>query len=363
MAFPPLGRIKDAYRSMQATLLRAVNDLDSTEEAPRHSGELAYGLRRLRAALRGDAAIRGASAAARERAEVDAFVESLRRPLLRYCEGLVRQSGGIGRSVALATDRHVDADDLAQEVWTKTLRYLAGSGGDRVADDEHFRRLLRRTAKTIYLDRMTKGGAPSHILELDAPLVFSTGTGAATGEGEERALRDTLAAPRAAVPAELLFLDDERYAPLIEILFSDPERFHRTYRRKHQRRPRQYQAFVLYQLGIFFRVEAVSADARSKAGAASADTEEGAQLMQELIEQYVTLLGIPEAMWQPVARAATLSGERSAAEGDADGSGFDERIMEAVNAVCGTNVRAANMLAVLRYELNQFVEWEKEGAR
>jgi len=286
---------------------------------------------------------------------VDALIDDLRRPLLRYCEGLTRQTGGRGsQAAAIGTGRGIDAEDLAQEAWTKALRYLAGPGGDRVGDDDHLKRLLRCAAKSVFLDRVTKGGAPTRILELDAPLAGSGGSG--SGDGEDRSLLDSLAVSTTQRRTEGLsgglLLADERYAPLIEHLFNDEEGFHRTYRRKHQRRPRQYQALVLYQLGVFYRAEVMDTGDAEAVGAQDAT---GAQLMESLIDQYVGLLSIPEERWRPVALAAAVTGE--------DGAGVHEPILAAVNAVCGTNIRAANMLAVLRYELNQFAEGGKEGAQ
>ena len=291
---------------------------------------------------------------------VDALIDDLRRPLLRYCEGLTRQTGGRGsQSAAIGTGRGIDAEDLAQEAWAKALRYLAGPGGDRVGDDDHLKRLLRCAAKSVFLDRVTKGGAPTRILELDAPLAGSGGSG---GDGEDRSLLDSLAVSMTqqqrqrteGVPGGLL-LADERYAPLIDHLFNDEEGFHRTYRRKHQRRPRQYQALVLYQLGIFYRSEVMETGDTAAAASLPAPDATGADLMESLIDRYVGLLNIPEERWRPVARAAAVTGD--------EGGGVHEPILAAVNAVCGTNIRAANMLAVLRYELNQFAEGGKEGAK
>ncbi|MBC8103791.1 MAG: hypothetical protein H7Z41_14545 [Cytophagales bacterium] len=302
----------------------------------------------LRAALRQESAGKTAAAAR----AIDALIARLQGPLLQYCDGLARQSAG--SRTALATDRRVDGEDLAQEAWTKALRYIAGSGGDRIADDDHLQRLLRCAAKTLFLDRVSRGAAPRAIVELDAPA-----NQGAYGESGERSLIETLAAPLvtgpvggAASPAGLFF-QDERYAPLIEQLFTDEAGFHRAYRRKHQRRPRQYQAFVLYQFGLFFRDEAATP---------SGGAGEGAVEMGHLIERYAALLGIPKDTWQAVSEAALASAALGPAPTDTvSDATLDEPLLAVVNERCGTNIRAANMLAVLRYEMNQFVEGRKEG--
>jgi DNA-directed RNA polymerase specialized sigma24 family protein len=321
------------------------------------------GVRVLKALLRCEP--EGRTAAATR--AVDALVAELRTPLLRYCEGLARQGRGDSRWAALATDRRIDAEDLAQEAWTKCLRYLAGAAGDRIRDDEHLRRLLRCAAKTIFLDRVTKGSAPAQIVELDAPM-RSNAHGA--GGDARSSMADMLVAPiggHGAPPeggrVDLMFLHDERWIPLIEFLFRDEAAFHRMYRRKHQRRPRQYQAFVLYQLGVFYRAE-VGADAD--------DGRVAAATVSHLIRRYISLLGISERQWAPIATAAV--GERGTVGHPEDdpGSpdGIDLSIASAVNSICGTNIKASNMLAVLRYEMNQFVAMspassvrEKEGAQ
>ncbi len=256
----------------------------------------------LRAALRGDADGKRARLSVEDAAAplLDAFGDGL----LRFCNKLAR---GAPRA-------RLEGEDLAVLAWEKVLRYLAGANGDRVQSDEHFGRLLRTIARSRLLDILDR--CPEDFVELDAPL---------DADGTPLTRAELLADP-GATPEESLLPKGGTYLTLVEELFTDEERFRKTYRQKNQRHPRNYKALVLYHLALHWREEV---------GREGAEDPRAAAFIRQLVE----LLGIPAALWGPVERAAAAP---------------DAVLLAAVNAVCGTNLREPATLKVLRHEMNRF---------
>jgi hypothetical protein len=217
----------------------------------------------------------------------------------------------------------LEAEDLALLAWQKVLRYLAGPCGDHVKDDLHCGRLLMTAARSCLLDALGQC-ARENVIELDRPL---------GEEGFSPTRAELLADPRATAEAQLL-PGDSVYLKLVEALFTDEECFNRTYRQHNQRRPRNYQALVLYQIGEHWRDEVGQTLVEDPRRAA-------------LLRHYVALLGIPAALWACVEKAA-MAPEPEPQSSHAAG------LLAAVNAVCGTNLRDQATLKVLRHEMNKF---------
>lgn len=271
----------------------------------------------LRAHLRASVPSGGASYAHDEavRRLVDAFSE----PLLVFCKRLARGCPQAG----------LDGEDLAALAWSKTLRYLAGPRGERVTDAEHFLRVLNTTARQALLDALEKQ-PQERPLELDAPV---------RGDGNLESLGERLAHPRPTPEACLLPADSD-YLALVEELFTDPEGFHKTYRQKDRRTPRQYQALVLYQVGTLWREEVGTDEIR--------DPERA-----RFIRDWLHLLGVKPEQWESIERAARQPGPE-------DNREFCPALAEAVNAVCGTHLRSLNLLRVLRHEMNRFAAQRRQ---
>lgn len=260
------------------------------------------------AALR--AALRGQDRTSRHAVEAAAapLIDACQVRLLRACDHLARSAPHTGWEGA----------DLASEAWEKTLRYLAGVHGDRVQDAEHFERLLLRAARSRFLD-ILDACSGRRVEALDEPL----------GEGPSSATRGDRLPDPAATPEEWLLLSDGLYLLLVEELFLDAPGFHRKYHQKDQRHPRQYQAFVLYQIACCFREEAGVGE--------TADPR-----MAGCIRRWVHLLGVPEPAWKGIETAAMAP------------DGGDGPLFAAVNLACGTNLRSRATVSVLRHEMNKF---------
>lgn len=274
---------------------------------------------RLREALRGtdERALDGAAGPVLER---------MYRPLLRYCEALLRG--------APAARRIMDGEDLALEAWHKTLRHLRGERGDRIADPEHFERLIRCAARSILLDMLDRPSTAMHhatveMTERDADETSMTGRS-----------RDHLVTPEAGT-----FLTDRRHVQLVEMLFTEETRFRNEFRQANQRHPRHYRALVLYELGDFLREEA------------GGDPGPGSEYMTRMMRRYVRLLGVPEDDWQRIETAAL-----SPQEEEESGSDLVPALRDAVNEVCGTRLTGRAFLSVLRYEMNRFATGANTGA-
>lgn len=296
----------------------------------------------LRAAQQSVQAGAGPAAAAAAGAAVETAAQPLiresYRPLLHYCAALLlRLSPRIGAQM--------EAEDLAQEAWRKSLQYLAGPSGDRVETGLHFARLLRRVARTSLLDTLDAAHHAVPTVEMDAPTKsYRDSGGSAAGTRGER-LTGTAASQRS--PESLLLPRDGKYLRLVEELFTDPEGFHRRYRQQNQRQPHQYQALALYQIAMLAHEQ--------QAGTASSGGGDAG--MMYWIRHHVALLGISEPLWRRVEQAVARSAERhSDINNPAEESDPDMGILEAVNEICGTRLRTRAHLSVLRHEMNRFAE-------
>ncbi len=283
----------------------------------------------LRAALRaqtdrGAAALDDAAAA---------LLEAFEDTLLGTCRRLTTAASWSG----------IDADDLAQEAWLKTLRYLAGERGDRVEDAEHFGRLLMKAAKTQFLDMLAQRSGKMPV-ELDAPIGGSSGGGEDSASTTRRA---DLLADKGASAAELLLPKDSQYLLLVEELFVNEAQFRLIYRRKDSRHPRNYKALVLYQIGMHWREEV-------GVGAVAQDPQ-----MADYIRNWVALLGVPSDAWEEIEQAAKAPGPPA----DENSTGVCPVLLEAVNRVCGTHLKDRRILAVLRHEMNQFAAQRRREPR
>lgn len=251
---------------------------------------------RLREALR-----TGDEREVREAAEP--LIERLYAPLLDYCDRLVRSGR---RPIG------VEGDDLAQEAWATALRRLASEESEGVRDEFHFERLLRRIAKSRFLDCLDRQTRRNEA-ELDSPPVGSV--------DESDGWYDELKASETA-EGDLFFGGEGTLLPLVEALFAGDDVFRYACRRTPRRRPKYYRALVLVSLGDY---------ARNEIGAAQGDAA-------ELLRRYVALLGIAAEDWAAV-EAAAYGQENGAA------------LLAAVNARCGTAIADRAVLSVLRYEL------------
>ena len=243
------------------------------------------------------------------------LIQSFGERLLQLCRRLTRG----------APHAALEADDLAVLGWHKILRYLAGPGGDRVADDAHFGRLLMTAARSCLLDALEQR-ARQDAIELDRSL----------GQGASAATPADLLADTEATAEQLLLPRDSAYLKLVEELFTDEARFSRTYRQPNQRRPRNYQALVLYQIGEHWREEVGQTKITDPRRAA-------------LIRHYVALLGIPARLWASVEKAA-MTPEPEPEQRSSHSAG----LLAAVNAACGTNLSGQTTLKVLRHEMGRF---------
>lgn len=331
----------------------------------------------LRAALRDEAAASAARAHGMNRpasplppqqaleAATRPLYASLFKPLVRSCEQRLGKRG--------SAHAGMDAQDLAILAWHKMMRYLAGPNGERVQDEEHFLRLLKAAAGTLFLDALDEqkrkagpGGLP---LELDAPVPGSGVTGTTYADLVNDTMASvaaiTAAAPESS-PDAFALPKDSRYLALVEELFSgDEAAFRRKYKAVNHRHPRQYRALIMCQLGLFFREEA------GRGGRKDA-------VMARCIRGWVATLGIPPEVWAQVERAATqeeakadehASGEhadlkppedRGSESSGGKGSGgsrdyLPSGLLSVVNSIYGTNITGAKMLAVLRHDLNKIL--------
>jgi hypothetical protein len=259
----------------------------------------------------------------------DLLIERCYQPLLRYCESLVRSSSAL-------RDR-VEGADIAQDAWTKVLRYLRGDQGERIHDDEHFFRLLRSAARTRFLDLLSSQRASTRtleIVELDAPELSAGGERLSGTRGDR-------VPGNAIVPDVLQFGADGRYQTMIELLFGDEAGFRRSSRKPIRRRLPQYRAYVLYQLGLHFLREAFDPEDPS-------DCRDPG--VARLMRRFVDLLGVPAGWWSAVEEEIESAVERRATEETVHAT-----LLNVVNGLCGAALQSGNPLAVLRYELNGYV--------
>lgn len=243
----------------------------------------------------------------------DPLIERLSAPLLAYAERLVASA---------SHPLPAEGADLVQDAWLAALRRLAGDGAP--TSEEHLIRFLRRTIKNRFLDHLDRRVRHREV-ELDAPHRSPESASHAVPV----TLIDTLVA-RERSDGTVLFGADGCLLPLVEAVFAGNAALVARCGQKPKRHARQYQALVLFHL----------AELRSEL-----DPEDfyGAVLLR----RYMDLLGVPDALWQPV--------EASVRRGD----GEAERLA-AINALCGTRVRDRAALSVLRYELHRLA---RSGAR
>lgn len=237
-------------------------------------------------------ALRSGLGAAIDRAAAP-YIAQLRLPLAAYADRLVRSSW---RPLGL------EGDDLVQEAWLRTLRYLTEPGGEAIQTGEHLRRLLLRMIKQRFLDMLNRAEGRDDQDYGEAQLEQAGGS-SDIGEG-------------------LLWLEAGTRQTLIGALFAGEEEFRAACRQKPKRRTRHYQGYVLYTLARFYQSEVLS---ESQAEA--------------LFARYVALLGIQAADWAALETVAARPGA-----GEAE-------LMQAVNALCGTSLTDRGTLSVLRYEL------------
>jgi hypothetical protein len=265
-------------------------------------------------------ALRGTDARALDEA-AGPIMDRMYRPLLRYCDALLRGAPAVRRSM--------EGEDLALEAWHKSLRHLRGERGDRIVDDQHFERLLRVAARSILLDALDRPATTLHgsTVEIDER------------DADERSASGVRPPDPLGRPEALLFLGDHRHLQLVELLFTQESRFRTEFRQTNQRHPRHYRAMVLYELGAFLRSEAVGGR-----------SDEGTDYMIRLMRRYVSLLGVPPDEWRRIETAALAPlSEAEEAEND-----LIPPLRDAVNAVCGTRINGRAFLSVLRYEMNRF---------
>ncbi len=280
---------------------------------------------RLRAALMVERA-GGESAAERARCEAAArpLVELAYNPLLRYCDRLAQQPGLRG---------YIEGADLAQDAWVKVIAHLRGANGERIRDDSHFVAMLNRAAVSRLLDLLPR--ARREVIAPDADAM--EGRAAAYGVRASRTPEQ-----------ETVLLRDEARLDLIASLFEDEAAFRRVnQQRKNARHPRQYQALVLYELGEHYQCETETKDE-------AAQENYGVAIAALFMDKWVSALGVPIALWEPVRAVAALPPDRNVEP--TGGDTLDARLAAAVNVVCQTNVRDRKTLAVYRYEINQLVE-------
>ena len=256
-------------------------------------------LSRLRDALR-----TGDSRAAQRAA--DPLIDRLFTPLLAYAERLIASA---------ARPLPIEGADLVQDAWLAALRRLASE--EPPACEEHFVRLLRRTIKTRFLDHIDRRRRHNEV-ELDAPHRTLESDSAAA----PATMVDTLIA-RERADSAALFGADGCLLPLVETVFLGDAALIARCGQKPKRRARHYQALVLFHLSE-----------------AAAEQEPDDFYGYELLRRYIRLLGVPDALWQPVEASVRRGGSEA------------ERLAT-VNALCNTRIRDRAALSVLRYELHR----------
>lgn len=265
---------------------------------------------------------------------LDRFVQ----PLLIWCQDLTAGLPDVpGRA-------HLEGADLAQEAWVRVLRYLNGPKGNRVRNDSHLARLLRCTARNYLYDVL--GSAPmlaeSSAISLDAP-----GSVGGIGQSTEPRQGARLLAPEE-TPDILRFAGSGPQGDLIDALFTNEAAFRQAGQVAGVRRhPRQFRAYVLYELGVFLW--------REIEGAPTDAAEEVAGLLRE----FTAATGVPAGWWDTV--EAVVMNHVSADDTDRNDA-IILLLLATVNQLCGASVKAGNALSVLRHDLNQCaVVWERTG--
>lgn len=230
-------------------------------------------------------------------------------PLLLFCERMTR-----------ATRRRtsLEGGDLATDAWMGALRRLADDDASKIADEEHFRRLLFRIAQTRFYDALDREAGRD---EIDLDVAFAVREGERDGAG---VVGDQLAA-RERAEGNLLFGESGRFLPLVEAVFLGDEAFRELASERPRRKAKHFQAMVLFFLAEHFRDEIGSSYGEAA----------------NLFRRYLDLLSIPAELWGPMEDVA-LKEETG-----------DAPLFEAVNGLCGTNLRDRVILSTLRYELSQ----------
>ena len=264
-----------------------------------------FSLDLLRAALREEPGAPSLDAAAAP------FIARYFEELLRTCDRLVE---GSKRKLGLA------GGDLAVDAWMAVQKRLADDTAGAIVDEEHFRKLLYRIAKTRFLDALEKETNRDEV-ELDGAYAVREGDLSRGGMGN---FGDQLQAQDRA-EGNLLFGERGRFLPLVEAAFQGDEALRALASQPPRRRAKQFQALVLFLLAEHFRNEI--------------GTTYGELAI--LFRECLGLLSIPQETWEPVENIAL------------DESAGDVELFAIVNRVCETNLKDRATLSVLRYELTQ----------
>lgn len=243
-----------------------------------------------------------------------------------FSPGLLFYSQRLARSSH--SPEPLDGDDLAQQAWAETLAYLSDPAkGDRLQNDEHFGRFLRRCAYTAFLNKQKQQNA---LLLLDAP---------PEGGGDTRG--EQLTAPRV-LPDILHYAEQGPWADWLHALFGgDDSAFRAACRVPPRRRAVVYQAFVLISIAGFLRVVRAQSGAR------------GAGLLREL----ALLMNLPPPFWQIAENAAENAAAPTLTENERSGksqdAGITDEIMQTVCAACGVPLMRRPAFHVMRHEVRK----------
>ena len=251
------------------------------------------------------------------------ITDALYDPLFRYCRTIMAGK-------ALLRGR-VEAEDLAQEAWTKFLRYLATPNADRISSGDHFRNFLFKTAHSVMRDHLDAVTRAEAVTMGTVPLDALDWTPGDTADFETRG--DQMAAHPDSRVDRLLLLGDDYRVDRIERLFNDEKTF---------RDVRRCRAYLLLQLGLYLAEELASTTIGSVPDA----------LESRLVDAYAEAIGVPSDWWTVVSVAAI----------DAAGEVNSGRIPDAlsvllplVNRTCGVTMKPGNDLAKLRNKLKTYV--------
>ena len=291
-----------------------------------------WSLTRLRDALHsGDASALNAAATP--------FYDVCCGPLLRYCDSLLRRAMAAGVAPAL------DGADLAMEAYQRTLQLLRGEGGKRIRDESHLIRVLYRSARYACADALRLPDTRYSRPQSDG---MTTGRGSDGAESDSAHVRS---------PEESLLESGSAAVAAISFLFSDGEGFARMMRESDAslRHYRQYRALALYEIGDRLRDDLIITGGKMT-------TTSGGEAALRLWQRFVKeLFALPAEDWTIVEQGAI----KSVTETVEEEGGLYPSLRDAVNAVCGTNLRDRAKLSVLRHEMGKLLQrrgtelWER----
>jgi DNA-directed RNA polymerase specialized sigma24 family protein len=246
------------------------------------------------------------------------IIEALHQDLCAFGNRLVR---GTPRALG------IDGDDLIQEAWVRVLKYLTTPSGLRVTTLEDLTKLLYRTAKNLFLDRLDSAATRGE-LELDAP-TLSRST-----ESASSSFADYLPSPKSEseLGQGLFFAMDSAFLLLVTKIFSGDGVLREYCSEKPRRRAKHYQACILFAVAEHYKNEII----------ADGDRVTDREVLR-LFDRQVALLGISEPDWAAVSE---IAGQKDVT---------DETLLSTINQRLDTAIKGRDALNTLRHELRILV--------